>query len=53
LDTLFIGYDPDNKEEKDKQRKKYTSEFKIRAVLCIRNYMPATLNPEFNPCSLD
>jgi transposase len=31
LDTLFIGYDTDNKEN-DMQRKSYTREFKIRAV---------------------
>lgn len=31
LDTLFIGYDTDNK-EKDMQRKSYTREFKTRAV---------------------
>jgi transposase len=31
LDTLFIGYDTDNKEN-DMHRKSYTREFKVRAV---------------------
>jgi transposase len=31
LDTLFIGYDTDIKEN-DMQRKSYTREFKVRAV---------------------
>jgi transposase len=35
LDTLFIGYDTDNKEN-EMQRKSYTREFKIRAVQLMK-----------------